>query len=231
MKVFVGYGYNDRDTWIEDWVFPLIRSFDFEIESGKGLEGLGLSEEVRARIGKSRAVIGFTTRRVQQVNDYWSTHRWVVDELTHAGNLGLRHMEVRESGVDPQEGMRNGLGRLDFDFERKEVLLVELAAVLQRWRRELQSIQVWLLPEAIRPMIMRSYRDQGFKCVYRTMIEAEESDPVEVRPVPYKGGVYIKLRDVPLNAAVQVEICCDGKTFRSDFEPIDAPTLTLLGDH
>lgn len=231
MKLFVGYGYNDRDQWIEEWVFPLIRSFDFEIESGKGLEGQDLRDEVRSRIEKSRAVIGFTTRRVQQVDNNWSTHRWVIDELTHARAHKVRHMEVRESGVDPQEGMRGGLGRLDFDFERKEALLVKLAAVLQRWRRELQSVRVWLLPASIRPMIMRKYREPGFKCVYRTMIEAEESEPIEVQPVPYKGGVFIRLRDVPLNAAVQVEISHDGKTFSSDFEPIDAPTLTLVGDH
>ena len=63
MKLFVGYGYNARDEWIEELVFPLIQSFDFEVESGKGLEGQSLSEQVKKRIEKSRAAIGFCTRR------------------------------------------------------------------------------------------------------------------------------------------------------------------------
>jgi hypothetical protein len=29
MKVFVGYGYNDRDSWIEEQVFPIFRGMGF----------------------------------------------------------------------------------------------------------------------------------------------------------------------------------------------------------
>ena len=39
MKIFVGYGYNDRDKWIEDLVFPLIEAFDDTPVAGKEIFG------------------------------------------------------------------------------------------------------------------------------------------------------------------------------------------------
>jgi len=59
MKLFIGYGYNARDQWIEDWVFPLVRSLDFEVESGKPIEGEHLRDAVRARVETPRAAICF----------------------------------------------------------------------------------------------------------------------------------------------------------------------------
>jgi hypothetical protein len=35
MKIFVGYGYNARDPWIEDLVFRLIKAFGDEPTHGK----------------------------------------------------------------------------------------------------------------------------------------------------------------------------------------------------
>ena len=31
MKVFVGFGYNDRDRWIEEQVFPILRGMGFGV--------------------------------------------------------------------------------------------------------------------------------------------------------------------------------------------------------
>lgn len=35
MKIFVGYGYNARDAWIEDLVFRLIKAFADEPVHGR----------------------------------------------------------------------------------------------------------------------------------------------------------------------------------------------------
>ena len=32
IKIFVGYGYNERDSWIERFVFPLVKAFGAEVE-------------------------------------------------------------------------------------------------------------------------------------------------------------------------------------------------------
>lgn len=230
MKIFLGYGYNQRDEWVETLVEPLVQSFDFDVVSGKGLEGAVLREEVKSRISKASAAIGLATRRDAKQDGSWTTHRWVSDELTYADGQGLKTLEIREQGVEEQVGLRDGIGRLHFDIAAKELLLVELAQVLQRWRRELSRVRLQLLPADIQRKIVPIYRDPGFECVYRAMIEAEESEPIKVRPIPLKGGLFIELKDVPLDAAVQVEISFDGRKLTSGFEAIDAPGITLQGD-
>jgi hypothetical protein len=44
MRVFIGYGYNERDRWVEDYVFPLIATMGCEISHGKAVYGGALSE-------------------------------------------------------------------------------------------------------------------------------------------------------------------------------------------
>ena len=34
MRIFIGYGYNDRDRWIEDLVFPLLTAFGCDLVHG-----------------------------------------------------------------------------------------------------------------------------------------------------------------------------------------------------
>lgn len=55
MTLFVGYGYDTRDAWIEQLMFPPIPSFDSESESGNGLKGEVLSNTAKKRIEKSRS--------------------------------------------------------------------------------------------------------------------------------------------------------------------------------
>ena len=83
MKIFVGYGYNERDHWIEKLVFPLIEAFGADVVSGKEVAGQLLGNAVRDLIERSDAMMGFTTRRGDDPDGaMWGTHRWVTDELT-----------------------------------------------------------------------------------------------------------------------------------------------------
>jgi len=43
MKIFVGFGYHQRDEWIKELVFPLINSFDGDVISGEEIFGAVLS--------------------------------------------------------------------------------------------------------------------------------------------------------------------------------------------
>jgi hypothetical protein len=56
MKVFVGFGYNGRDQWIEDQVFPILRDMGFTVVDGKDMHGEILQSEVQSRIEQSDAV-------------------------------------------------------------------------------------------------------------------------------------------------------------------------------
>jgi hypothetical protein len=63
MKIFVAYGYNDRDRWIPDLVFPIIRAFDDEVITGEELQGEQITDAVRRKIQQSDALIAFATIR------------------------------------------------------------------------------------------------------------------------------------------------------------------------
>jgi len=58
MKIFVGYGYNPRDAWIEDSVFRLVKAFGDEVTSGKEIFGQrldqGVSDQIARRIRSIR---------------------------------------------------------------------------------------------------------------------------------------------------------------------------------
>jgi hypothetical protein len=43
MKIFVGYGYNERDKWVEDLVFPRIEAFGDRPVSGQEIFGQDLN--------------------------------------------------------------------------------------------------------------------------------------------------------------------------------------------
>jgi hypothetical protein len=62
MKIFVGFGYNDRDSWVPDFVFPLIRAFGCEVVTGEDMPAEVISDEVRRRVESADALIAFRTR-------------------------------------------------------------------------------------------------------------------------------------------------------------------------
>ena len=41
MRVFLGYGYNDRDEWIKRDVFPILEAMNLEVVSGKEMHEIG----------------------------------------------------------------------------------------------------------------------------------------------------------------------------------------------
>src|SRR5262249_22388738 len=113
MRTFVGYGYNERDKWVEEMVFPIIQAFGDEVIHGRLMPGEVLAEGVRERIRRADIVIGFATRRLDPLTNSLgqATHKWVVQELGIA--LGLPNspgiLEVREAGGDFQEGVTAGV--------------------------------------------------------------------------------------------------------------------------
>lgn len=105
MKIFVGFGYNDRDKWIRDLVFPIIRAFGHEVLTGEEAYGDILPEYVKGAIRQSNAIIAFLTRRPDHAgNPSQSTHWWVLQELAIAEENDLLILPVREEGLELQQG-------------------------------------------------------------------------------------------------------------------------------
>jgi hypothetical protein len=62
-RVFIGYGYHDRDLWVEKYVVPFVTAFGCTPVDGREVFGAALSSEVTQQIHSCHAMIGFTTRR------------------------------------------------------------------------------------------------------------------------------------------------------------------------
>ena len=63
MRIFLGYGYNERDAWVEQHVVPILRAMSIDTVDGKDMHGEVLQEGVKNRIDIADAVIGFCTLR------------------------------------------------------------------------------------------------------------------------------------------------------------------------
>jgi hypothetical protein len=118
MKIFLAYGYNPRDQWIKDMVFPIIQSFGSEVVTGEETyEGPNIPENVLAKIRRSDALIGFTTKRAPQDNVVggrisglsWSLppHLLTDDESWRFVSKALIHRWPRQ-----------GLQRIDYDEKK-----------------------------------------------------------------------------------------------------------------
>lgn len=228
MKIFVGYGYQNRDQWVEDLVFPIIEAFGSEAISGKEVYGEIISEAVRKKIQECDALVAFLTRR-DQLREGWNTHRWVSDELAIAITHDLQVLEIKEIGVTDQGGIAEDRQRIEFDEKNRDQCLVEFVKAMGQWHRS-GPAELQLIPQkfvdVIRPLLKRP----GFRCTYNLIVGNNEIEGKEANIKPITGGLFMKLQDVPRGALVQVHVEAQGKSWTSDFEPIKLLRVHLNED-
>lgn len=225
MRVFIGFGYNPRDEWIKTLVFPLVKAFGHEIETGEDLVGQPIEDGAGGRIDRSHAVIGFLTRRGDGVDGVWSTHRWVSDELARAAGKDLLIIEVREAGVDPQGGILGNRQRLSYDEKRREEFLVELVEALGRWPRG--AVRLQLIGDNIQQLVPLLRRDE-FQCQYRFHVDGEETESRKVNIQPLKGGLLVDVKNVPPSGFIQIEIRYKDRMWVSQFESLESHNIALI---
>ena len=168
MKIFVGYGFNDRDKWIPDLVYPIIHAFGDEVVTGEDLEGDQITAAVRQKIADSDALIGFLTRRGEpDANGVWKTHRWVIEEIATAISKKLV-VEVRETGVDDQGGIACDRQRIPYDEHSRDKCLVEVVKTIGKWH-SLERVKLKVLPEEYVQELSPLLRDPDLKCTYQIM--------------------------------------------------------------
>src|SRR5262245_24151545 len=116
MRVFVGYGYNERDAWIETHVFPILRASGFHVVDGRDLYGEELSDAVKRRLDRSDAAVGFLTIRDGQGDADFTSHMWVRDELSYALNVRkIPIIPVREVGVKVPDALLGNIAYVPLD--------------------------------------------------------------------------------------------------------------------
>lgn len=201
MRVFIGYGYNERDKWVEDYAFPLVVAMGCEISHGKAVYGGALSEEIIKAIRAPDAMIGFTTRRGEAENGRFRTHDWVVQELITAATSRdplIPWVEVREEGVASPGGILEGAGAQRIDYREKDqaACLVQIARALQRFQDQTRITMVRLGPGPTTDDISALLHDASFHCTCETLRGGRQFPARPIPVVPVRGALLVQLRGI-----------------------------------
>ncbi len=228
MKIFIGFGYNEKDKWIKELVFPLVQAFDASIVTGEDLQGQILSQGVTDRIAKSDGVLAFLTPRDALANGEFTTHQWVRDELVTAIGKNIPAVEIREASVEKQGGIAGDRQRIEYSQVDKAALLVDLAKVLANWRRNLKARRFFLMPRDIVQDARAFINKEDLKCTYEFMDGSKRSEVYTAKPFKFGQGLCVDIYNVPSDDAL-VQVTLTGPQFEwsSDYESVQVLSINL----
>jgi hypothetical protein len=226
MKIFVAFGYNERDQWIPDLVFPMIRAFRDEVVSGEDIQGEQITDAVRREIKQANALMAFATRRKKLNNRSWSTHRWVTDELAYATANNLHVVEIREKGVDEQGGIVTDRQRIIYDERERDKCLVEIVKTLGNWHAS-DTIELKLLPDECMQAVRPHLRDPNLRCTYQILENGRLGEMIPSQILPITGGLFVRAYQVPPKSFIQIRIECGGRWWSSEFENVESVGIHL----
>ena len=203
MKVFVAYGYNERDKWIEEMAIPVIEALGMEVVHGKEIPGIKISDEIDKRIKSCALLVGFLTRRDDLGGGKFSTHGWVRDEIVAANTAGLLFIPVVENGVDFQAGILGDVSWEPYDETARDKFLVNLIKAVADKAKTLPTQKKMLIrmePDTFHKLIKKKLdNEEPFKCTYRFSNAAEygeimeESDWLDGKIIKVIGGFGIEV--------------------------------------
>jgi hypothetical protein len=204
MRLFVGFGYNNRDHWIEEQVFPILSGMGFIVRDGKEMHGEILQPEVQSRIEQSDVAIGFFTVREGQGEADFSSHVWVRDEMVHANAIGKPIIPVKEEGAKVPDGLLGNRQYIPLRQNDRLACVVELVRALGR--RNIRRLKLDPDNDQLRRKLQHWPRADGFVIKYRTQDEAGLESPYRTgRLELVEQGFYLNVSDVPRKAYVEVE--------------------------
>jgi hypothetical protein len=202
MRVFVGYGYNQRDAWIEQDVFPILQAMSLAIVHGKDMHGEALQDGVKSRIHQADALIGFSTLREGQEQAAFNTHIWVRDEMGHALTLEKPVVEVREQGVRDLPGLLGERQRIDLDLKDRLRCIAELVKVLSHWAMR-RLLLCPIDPKHAR-MIHQAIIREELLVRYRARVNGVDAQAREGRIERVDKGLYLNALGLPNFSLVEI---------------------------
>lgn len=150
----------------------------------------------------------------------------MVQELGVAYEL-MPTVEVPEDGIDPQLGMGAAYQRIMFSEATHAQCLVELAVAVAEIRDNLSVRRLRLGPTDAAETIRAHLRPHA-TCNYRVRTKSKESSLKQTEIVRIQGALYVEIPSLKDDDFVEVSVEADGKTWRSDYEAVDAVEITLL---
>jgi hypothetical protein len=227
MRVFVGFGYNPRDAWIEDSVFPILRDLGFAVVDGKDMHGETLQPGVEQRIQQSDAVVGFLTLRQGQGNADFTSHIWVRDELLYARGLGKPIVPIKEEGVNVPDGLLGDRQYITLARGDRLGCVKELVGALGR--RNIRRIKLEPEQDDLRRNLKSWRLAPNFKIRYRTQDEnGIESRFRDGRLELVDHSFYLNVHGVSRKSLLEVEGEHDGAVrFNSGWVSADAVLVKI----
>lgn len=228
MRVFVGFGYNERDKWIKSDVFPILECMGFVVITGEDMHGELLQPEVKRRIEQSDAVVGFLTLRDEKNNGDFNTHLWVQNELLWGNAKEKPIVPIREENVLLPDAMLGNIQYITLRQNDRLACVSELARALGR--RNIRRIRLEPEEDTLRKNINKWRVDQTFTIMYRTQdgVNGLESEPKKGRLEVFDQGFYLNVSDVPRRAYLEVQGILNGQTmFNSGWSSADAVSIKI----
>ena len=226
MRLFVGYGYNARDQWIEDDVFPILRALGFEILHGKNMHGDVLQDAVKTRIAQADALVAFCTLREGQEAAAFNTHPWVRDELVFAMAQGKPIVEVREEGVNVPAGLVGDRQWIPLRQMERLACVREVVETVRKWC--VRTLQLVPGDERLQRRLVQHRRNPTFEMRYRTRVNGLDSEYYRGTLEEVKGGLYMTAAKLPDHALIEVQGVVNGQiVFGSGWESVDAVQIAI----
>jgi hypothetical protein len=241
MKVFVAYGYNDQNKWIEEMAIPVIKALGFEVVHGKEIPGLDISDEIIDRIKSCDLLVGFLTKR----EDDPGGGKWVRDEIVAAKTAGLLYIPVVEKGVNFQSNILGDVSWEPYDETSRDMFLVNLikavadkSKILAAHPKE-KKMLIRLEPGPFNTTVNKFLDDDiPFFCKYRFSNEYGETIAVSnwldgtIRKISKGLGIEVDMKYIPVpenseKASIEVKVKVGGDTWLSEPQPISRPIITM----
>jgi len=204
MKIFLAFAFRDADKALVGYVDQLVSSHLIETITGEGLGGEALTPVVQTRIDSCDAVVGLLTRREAKRNGKYTTHQWVLDELSYARASRKRAIAMVESGVDIG-GMYQPHEYIPLERKNPLPALLALSLTLGSWRAEIgRPVKVQILPPALARKVGAS--ENEIRCSHRLWSKGNDGAWVQVKPVPEGGGTFIWIKGVQDEDLIQIKV-------------------------
>jgi hypothetical protein len=204
MRIFLAFAFRDADKTLVGYVDQLVSSHLIKTTTGEGLGGEVLTPAVQSRIDACDAVVGLLTRREATLNGKYTTHQWVLDELSYARAKRKRAIAMVESGVDIA-GMYQPNEYIPLERNNPLVALLALSQTIGAWRAEIgRPVKVQILPPALARKV--GANEVGIRCSHRLWSKGNNGTWVQVKPVPEAGGTFVWIEGVQDEDLIQIKV-------------------------
>lgn len=209
-SIFLSYSFRNEHDPLLVTIRSIIEAVGFRIIDGKILDsnlvGVGVTDKLKKCYG---AVCVLTTEAHQT--------GWVDAEFWQAVGSSAKVCLLCDDSLDLGNAYQ---GRAKMLFSKENLLqaIGTLAGTLGVWKQEAGTpARVLLLPTELSEEAI----SQNAECKYRCLseIDAEESEWLDAKLVPYVAGVQAILPKVPANHSVKLKLILNHKILNSGYTP------------